>query len=607
MSSATYSTFKAASISAPFSAALSPKSFVSDAWQSEAQWHVFTDGDNVVSAIYRRSQWVSGPDLAPQDTYDPDKITRAATTWLANARGIHSLGVIFHVGDDFGTAHVLESMAGPEQYETARTLAIDAPGEVLDERPSQGCAFRVVPTDGNHGSVAIKISTKEREGVFDALATADNRILLSVTSSPLELLHALSLEALYKLSPPQDPRRHVILILIYPRFAAMATVNQNGELCGLLSMPSSPKGVATGITARLFEEVQNKGFDGANIYLVQAGGNDDSKALRGVVEEIQEQIPKIHDFDSRFEMHGIGLIRRDAFAFTGDAVANPTLYDGLLNLPEAHRPHSAIYRPEFTRDSKNRGLVSWRTSVQNFSAIALKSAENRLRRSEALLVVGLRILKYAAVAALLVIGVRFGVEVVQTTQSAAWKLEPKLAAEAADKATRYIAVNQALTWWTDSLKPRSESWVVMEFLSQLFPEERDGAILQSVRYQMAPYQEKTASAPSMAQAPARKLGYVQSWKIDGISMPDTTRISTKRVADALANVEQTTGRALYTPSQTQRLQVSVTNDRQNPVTIDGAEYSEKFSVTIEIITLASDKDAMPTGSSAFPPATLSIN
>jgi hypothetical protein len=576
------SRYAAARVQSGLGAVFTAEAFVADARKLSLQWHIWVDGDSVISAVYAKGGWHQGPPLAVQDTHSAGTILSGVDQLVRRYKSPR-IGLVFHVADECASAHIQERFASPEAWEATRRTIIDSPAEVIDERVPAGAAFRLVPFPGTKKAGGIRLSSREQ--VFEALA-GDRRVTLCVSSAPLELLSVS-----VPLFKPDEVRDGALALLVYARFTVLATIHeQTRELCGLAVLPHSNKGVPTGIATRLATEMKSAGLGRANVYLLEAGG-DVHRAIEAVISDIQTLCDQQRSFVDSIALHGVARLDPKVFGAEGQ----DTMFVR-YQAESANVPPSDLFRPEFLcGNGQLAGVVSADVGGVNFSAAALKASASAITRTEAILFQVTRALRVACIVGLVGSALAFGTHVVGVTQAAFWNLDPKIISAAEARLQRLGAINTAISWWDKMLAPRSSSWANMEFLAQLFP-EKTPAVVNSLNYEFLPQQ--VVRKPGADQPPPG-IGYIHRWTIKGVSTGGS--VTKTNVEDALERLAELTGYRLYTKSATQRLNVAATSERQsNPVTIRGKAYDSMFSITIELEVLPADPMAFPVGKVVIP-------
>jgi hypothetical protein len=573
--------YTAARVQSSMAAVFAAEAFVADARRLATQWHIWVDGDSVVSAVLVRGAWQAGPSLEVEDTHSVGTILSGVDR-LLRLHKVARLGIIMHIADECASAHIQERFASPESWETARRTIIDAPAEVIDERVPAGAAFRMVPFPATKSAGSVRLSSREK--VFEALA-ADRRIILCVSSAPLELL-AVSLPFL----TPDEVREGGMVLLVYARFTVLATVREGTrELFGLAVLPHN-KGVPAGIGTRLATEMKAHGIGRVNVYLVEAG-SDVRRAIQATIAELQALGDQQRGLVDALALHGVA--RSDPGVF-GSAESQDTIFARCA--AECSTPPVELFRPEMLCGML-KGMVSPDVGGQNFSAAALKAMASAITRTEAVLFQATRALRVACITALVCCATALGIHIFNVLQAPFWNLDPKTAAAAEARLQRLSAINAAVSWWDKMLSPRSSSWVNLEFLSQLFPEGASSAVVSSVNYELLPQQP--VRKPGDNQAPT-SIGFVQRWSIKGLS--NGGNITKTKVEEALEKTASITGQSLYTKGVTQRLNVAATAERTTPTKVRGVSYDSNFTLSVEIEVLPSDAAAIPVGKVIIPAA-----
>ena len=211
----------------------------------------------------------------------------------------------------------------------------------------------------------------------------------------------------------------------------------------------------------------------------------------------------------------------------------------------APRTEEAAFQKEFREH--------W--SRQNFYGPSKEEAAKMPQRAD------LQMLKYSGIAqklafaAILAFCGWTGMDFFTKMRSDAWKLAPTDAQEMEIKLAQLQKERREWQHWDQLLQKRSEGWLAMETLLELFPSE-GGVILRDASY-------RTDSEQSARAEQQDKLGLKRFWDIAGYANPEVatslpTLGSRSRVAELLNNIaERNHSPYLSVDSQTRDLQVTL--------------------------------------------------
>ena len=486
------------------------------AFELDRQWHLWLDGENVVSAIFDRrgNSWDEGPEL-PEFADAPGG---GISTSLAPAEAVaelheilkgllsgkelkaggkaKSLGVVVHVAGDFSLADIAGEYAADDDYDAVNELLTLEPQMALGDANADALAYswRALPywgvIDGERRSTAVQVSREHQALIAEMRQWGESNnipVIASAVSAPLEAL---------RLAPQYiewTPGVGDMILLHYRRFSAFAVLGVSGEL---LMMRSLPHVGERRHPARFGETLVNTAAsmnlasprvhivpmcdDGPNDLvgdLAQFFSNRDPMDI-GVID--LSDIPKLDDVPGkRIEM----LLAEPENLMAGE--------DGGDELPLAEN------------DTFVHLADVWAT--QDFYGLSAYEKEVYPERKD------LKLLTVAGMVKMFLLLVTVGLagwtgfDYVRTAATDAWKLAPEDATATKNRLQMLGMQNSEATYWENIMEPRSEGWLVLEMLLDMFPPE-SGVVMTDCDY-------RVVGLPM--EKDADKVGFERVWSIRG--------------------------------------------------------------------------------------------
>lgn len=583
----------------------SPTYFVSDARLQAAQWHIWTDGQDVVSAILIGGQWLKGPDISYKDTHDGDTIQGIAARLVKegfNGARAQTIGIVFHVADEFSTSAVRDSMSAPDRYREATATVLDEPGQVVDGMVEPGVAYRYFPLAGQKSAVVVR-QAEERGRVFQPLIDSTSPIRIVLAVAAVEMIAAIP--AFVEGEESEDANTAELIALIYSRFTVACAfgkaVSGGGRGLRVLDVWSHGGGRngPANFPQRLRRECEKLNAVSTTLTLVQCSPGAPVDAL---LSEIQEDA----------SVNG-------TLPFNVALMRSADVYDQVREkLPTWNLPPEDIFRPEFFSAmqgfSKLPGVDTWfgsdtnalmfaQAASANFSSEAMRVDGERITRTEAAVLVFASAMKVVLLLGVVAALIFVGMDVVNTRKSEAWNLPPDDAIEASARFQKMTMLERSLKHWKALLAPRSEPWVTMELVAQLFP-ENCGALVREVTYRTEAMQPPPPTGGEPVDPP-KTVGFKRQWTITGIATDRggsyLDSLSNEKIEEGIARTEAVTGRRIYQRNPTEVLSVRVDRSRQPAAVVGGRNYPVKFDVTVEQIIATKSDLALPNDSVSIPP------
>lgn len=523
------------------------------------QWHLWIGSHSGVSAIYSRSlkQWWTGPELPPvsleiDEHGSPqglDKSSRdaihelvrkilAAKEFGAKAK---SLGVILHLADGIRIRELAPDFSGDDDFNSLNELLISAPDVALgdDSVDNHEGKWRILPLvgiqEGPKRSLAVQVSSKLKIVAEEIQNYGEMRnipVVVNARSAQLESLSGLS----YVFPEIQAIGAGSTLALIqYETMTLLFATGNRGEL--QLVRPLMHRGTPH-LTPNETHEVLSQtaallNIKDATIVLASLSGLNQER-LSALLVPYREQFPnaRVNCFDLRNcpLTEGIPGGRFEFAVSTIETAPRPDEVPFHKELRERWS-HQDFYGPS----KEEQARIPQRADLQllKFSGIAQK----------------------VAFAAILGFCGWTGMDFVTKMRSDAWKLAPDDAQRMEVELATLQKERREWQHWDRLLEKRSEGWLALEALLEIFPED-GGVILRDANY-------RAEASDGVRNEESKTLGLQRHWDIAGFANPELaaslpTLGSRTRVAELLNGIaERNHSPYLAVNSQTRDLDVTL--------------------------------------------------
>lgn len=523
------------------------------------QWHLWIGSHSGVSAVYSRSlkQWWTGPDLpavsleidehgSPQglDKSSRDAIHElvrkilAAKEFGAKAK---SLGVILHLADGIRIRELSPDFSGDDDFDSLNELLISAPDVALgdDSVDNREGKWRILPLvgiqEGPKRSLAVQVSSKLKIVAEEIANYGEMRNIPVVVNSRSAQLESLSGLA-YVFPEIQAIGAGSTLALIqYETMTLLFATGNRGEL--QLVRPLMHRGTPH-LTPTETHEVLSQtaallNIKDATIVLASVAGLTKER-LSVLLEPYREQFPnaRVNCLDLRNcpLTEGIPGGRFEFAVSTIDSAPRPDEVPFQRELRERWT-HQDFYGPS----KEEQARIPQRADLQllKFSGIAQK----------------------VAFAAILGFCGWTGMDFVTKMRSDAWRLAPEDAQTMEMELAKLQKERREWQHWDRLLEKRSEGWLALEALLELFPAD-GGVILKDANY-------RAEASDGARNEESKTLGLQRHWDIAGFANPELaaslpTLGSRTRVAELLNGIaERNHSPYLAVNSQTRDLDVTL--------------------------------------------------
>lgn len=523
------------------------------------QWHLWIGAHSGVSAIYSRSlkQWWTGPDL-PQISLEIDEHGSPQGLDKSSRDAIHelvrkilaakefgakakSLGVVLHLGDGIRIRDLSPDFAGDDDFDALNELLISAPDVALgdDSIDTSEGKWRILPLagiqEGPKRSLAVQVSSKLKIVADEIENYGEMRnipVVVNTRSAQLESLSGLAYVFPEILSTGAGS---TLALIQYETMTLLFSMGNRGEL--QLVRPLMHRGTPhlspTETHEVLAQTAALLNIKDAAIVLASVSGLSEER-LQQLLEPYREQFPnaRVHCFDLRNSPLTEG-IPGSRFEFAVSV------------LEAAPRPDEAPFQKQL-RD---------RWTSQDFYGLSKEEQARVPQRAD------LQLLKFSGIAqkvafvAILAFCGWTGMDFVTKMRSEAWKLSPDDAQRMELQLANLQKERREWQHWDRLLEKRSEGWLALEALLELFPAD-GGVILRDANFRVET--EDTART-----ADTEALGLKRQWDIAGFANPELaaslpTLGSRTRVAELLNGIaERNHAPYLAVNSGTRDLQVTL--------------------------------------------------
>jgi hypothetical protein len=575
------------------------------------QWHLWFDGGrDVISATFTRqdSKWRLGPHL-PLSTLTTgeglDSILESLTKEAFFGRRPNSLGVVFHVADEFVLAELDEENVHvsdeSENFEMLQYRLIDDPRGVLmdHEVNDETTSWRLLPfwgaSAGHSRCTSIALS-RSREAFLKKLVffgeTSRFPIRVAVTSAPIESLAALPL------IEPNLIGCHLI-VFIYAKFSAVFALNSSGELRRARSLSHRPGAVTPNglgeilwgmaVSQELVGRAESIAASPVKVLLMSSQADTLNAATRDLESEPLLQGRLV------WETRNFGI---NPYLLDVPGLRPEYLVHDSIAIERAKSANGALTQTEtFNGLWKQWGAQSNYFDITKLDNLYPTLANLRLLRLSSFIVFSLT---------LFLIGVLGygGYSYWTATQHPSWTLTQPAIKQSEDQLAKLQIEKRQITITDNLLKPRSKGWVILELILRAFPEDTE-VQLENFSYQMDSAPPQTVAAKGK-EVP--NLGYTRVWTLKGLAKESgLERLASLNGQSGLGKLfdqmVEATGDTSYSQLPSRQLKIALTLGRnpkfsnQGPTDLvqeTAAGFAYSFDATITQTVTDKDPLALPT-------------
>ncbi len=516
------------------------------ALELDRQWHIWIDGGSIVSSVFdkRSGQWFEGPRaILPRDTgagahtrtgamdteaikdlnesldqaqldaifahFEEDDLRSLHESLSRLVRGkdyggkVKSLGVVIHVADEFALMDLAPEYSSDEDFEGSRELLQLDPAEVLGDSSLdvKGNAWRLLPywgiDEGERRSVAVQVSRHFQPLFFELERYSESRnvpVITALVSAPLEALRLAPL----MLEAEDLTNSGNIMVFQYRKFSALSVLNESGELVLMRALQHRPgQDYPSGLGETLVNTAASVGLSDPLVTIANMSGlNQDA-----LVSELSSF------FASRPPMN-IGLVTPSEVPGLGTDLAGGRVEMTLGDSARLEKLQAnAVYTGAETFKELER---DW--ARQNFYGRSKEEMEVYPTQKD------LKMLRFFGYAKFLVLAAVLGVigwtsfDYIKAATTEAWRVSQDQAQTASVTLQKLLKDRERVNYWENVMARRSEGWLVMEVLLQLF-EPDSGLIVSECTYSLEGERDSDKS---------KTLAFNRTWKIKGYARSEGT-------------------------------------------------------------------------------------
>jgi len=478
----------------------------------QVQWHLWIGPYDAVSAVYHRAtgEWFEGPPL-PQVGFVLNEVGQPGELEESSRNALHetvrnimvskafgkkpkSLGIIFHLADDFRVRDLAPEFASDNDFDTLNELLGSAPEVALgdDSVSADEGRWRLVPlvgtVDSPKKSVAVQLAGRYAKVVDAFREYSELRnlpVVVEVKAAPLEAISALP-----SLLPEVADFCNTLSLLQFDAFTVMCATGKRGEI--LMIRPlfhRSGEFLSPGeVSEFLTNSAALLNLKAPRIVAVSLSRSNEA-ALKEQLSIYAEHNPDAEAYilDSK-TLESVATVPGRRFEFTVAAT-------------ETGNSKGTMQPLEQLRDK-------W--AAQDFYSPPIEEIQKMPTRGD------LRILRFAGLSqkvaflAVLCLGGWIAADFFTKMRSEAWKLPPTASAEMQIRLAKLQKERREWQHWDNLLQKRSEGWLALEVLSKLFPE--DGGVVLN----RASYRAQTSDLDSNSKS----IGVSREWAITGYANPE---------------------------------------------------------------------------------------
>jgi|GEM_PF-771784 hypothetical protein len=524
-----------------------------DALAINLQLHVFVGSDSGAISYIRNMDsgaWAKGPNISPEMEEDPSLLKPVldgiVNEHLADIKK-PGLGVILYVADEFSTAELGPEHQNPAEVEELRKLIKENPRSILEDHSisNESHSWRLFPYPGAASGQAFATAiafTRRHENLMQEFRDYGNQndvpVRTRAISAPLCAISALPwlLE--------QKPENGFVALYHYPRFTVLSFFNTHGDLVLIRTLqhhgniPFSPQTASAIMTTTASLELEEP-----HIFIIPMAG----AAPMGLSDSLSSMLPnsQVITLSPTSSALHIPTAPTAASAPSDLGVTRPWKWSDLTaqaavesDPTQADLPTSETAIPGVTRPWKLQDMAA----VAMLSQVRLEvvSTTNPPSASKSMLAeshtfntlvkemwpiqdflpatssetalypqqIEIKLLKWSKwikfAAACLVLGSlgKLGIDLSKSNSDPAWGYEaanPQFQIASYQKdAIEYDQLNNLLS-------DRSRAWSNMEFLTRLFPKDKEITI-KDFKYK---------TSVQAGNATNQRIPVIRTWEITG--------------------------------------------------------------------------------------------
>lgn len=553
------------------------------------QWHLSISTHSIRSAIHNRisGEWWEGPEL-PDISFDNadtnespalDDQTRsdlhAILKKILSSRdyGIKpkSLGITIHLADGLRTRDLDPEFAADADFDSLNELVISAPDIALgdDSLQSEEGKWRLIPLLGvkesDRMSLAAKVSSESMMIVREFQKYGESRnvpVIVEARSAALEAFAGVPF-----ILPESSSLKETLTLIQFENFTLLGATGALGEvrIVRALMHRSSHLLSPSEVSESLTNTAALLNLKSPEIILLSATGVSENELAELLSHYLASNPETTYQCIDACDLKLVDGIPGKCFEFAVATEKNGVVGDSFVS--------------ELTS--------KW--AVQDFYSPSQMEASRMPSRGD------LKLLKWAGLAqkvamlALIAFVGWTGSDFISKRRSEAWKVAPTAASEMELLQMKLSKERKEWEHWDKLLTKRSEGWLAMEALLNLFPEE-GGVILTSASYR---------ADVNGTSKDKKTVGISRVWKVGGWANLEAARQlptlgSKTRVAGILNQIaESNEAPYLAVGTNTRDLEVLLTQRQGSmpPSNQYPARVARNFRTTFDLsLTQSLDED-----------------
>jgi|GEM_PF-6952347 len=428
------------------------------------QWHIATDGNQLRSEIWveKDKAWYRGPEITLEQLQSPSQeyVDQAVPPILQAIKGKkdRALGIILHLSDLIKLAEIRSEFSEEKDFNALDDLVRLAPsGSISGSQINQEeSSWALLPYWGESvtGRNAVALQVGNQFQLFVEMfsqwgETHNTPVNVSVTCAPLETLAQLPIYVPHLADQSAGASSGCIAILRYHSVTFLAAFNLYGELCSARVLPNQePGGLPPDLEWLIKSFAAAEDIEKPRICLLDLAdrGNDTS----GIdFESIGYEFLNISPWSKEDELRGIPI--------------------EFLNTRNSRERFSAL-NEKLSEENKTFHELLGHWAQQNVYSLECQNINRFPSQRELHALKGSRLFRLTLFVAIPAI-VGWGLmSTLKTTAQPYWKIDQAKISAAAEKLRSSEGEKKEIQYWENLMASRSEGWVVLSTILDLFPE-----------------------------------------------------------------------------------------------------------------------------------------
>ncbi|MCF6238654.1 MAG: hypothetical protein L3J79_07575 [Candidatus Marinimicrobia bacterium] len=475
------------------------------------QWHLWMDGEEVVSVLFDRvaKRWAEGPDMSclvgGMDAELSNEDTEELHAGLAEALRsrelggrVKSLGVILHLADEFAVMDPARDYSARGDFDKLQALLQGGAEEVLGDSTVEPLVntWRLLPCWGvkeGKRNMVLQMS-RCRENFLSIIREygVENNVAIRAAgmAAPLQVLRLAPFYLEWKAG------RGDIIVMVYRSFSALAVLNEEGELVLLRSLAHRPgMECPSGLGDVLVNTRASTGLSNPVVTILPMGSKAGQDGVTG----------DLTSFFSQREPMDIGFNELDQLDFLQEVPGHRL--EMFIGDEEAL---AATIKDKDLQDNTTFTGLSSGWASQDFFPVSVEEEERYPTWQDLQLRKWFGVVKMSLLVAVVGLAIWGGLKVMKITATEAWQAGDQGVTISQGRAL-LVKEQQQLDYWQPVMQKRSQGWLVMEVLLDLFP-EGSGVVMDRCDYTISIVVPARRGGKNAAKA-----GFVRQWDIKGFA------------------------------------------------------------------------------------------